>query len=89
MSLIIDIFESIVDKSPNTTALILEDKREFSYGSLNNIGLRIAKEIGCAACVIETQSSTNNDETPLVAVMMCRGVGLITAILSILKAGAV
>ena len=83
---LISIFEGEVRGSRNSPALIQENGVSFSYGQLDEIANHLGKELACAikvAPVIE-----GRDETPLVAVMMSRGIGLVGAILGILKAGA-
>ena len=67
-------------------AVIQEDGIAFSYGQLDDIANYLGKELACAIKVAPVMEG--RDETPLVAVMMTRGVGLVGAILGILKAGA-
>ena len=90
--IIIDCFERQVERSPHSTALIVENGEQFSYLYLNDIATFIGEEIACAlSCVppisIDDQQHGGSD-TPLVAVTMTRGVGIVGSILGILKAGA-
>lgn len=83
---LIDIFEGQVARFGSSPCVLLEDGRSFSYLNVNDFATCIAKELACA---VESASDILNDsETPLVAVMMTRGIGLVSAILGILKAGA-
>ena len=84
MSYLVDIFEGQVILYPNRSCIVLEDGRNFSYQQVNQIAIRIAKDLACAM----ENSDGESFETPLVAVMMTRGIGLVSAILGILKAGA-
>lgn len=84
MVFLIDIFDGEVAKSPSHPCLILEDGSSYSYHQINELAVCIAKELACA------MGSTDGiyPETPLVGVLMSRGVGLVSSILGILKAGA-
>ena len=83
---LIDIFEGAVAKSGQSTCVCLEDGRTYSYQQVDEIATCIGKELACA---VESAAINEDDsETPLVAVMMTRGIGLVSAILGILKAGA-
>ena len=81
---LIDIFDGEVAKSPSQSCVVLEDGATYSYHQINEIASHVARELACA---MESTGSTS-DETPLVAVLMTRGVGLVSSILGILKAGA-
>jgi acyl-CoA synthetase (AMP-forming)/AMP-acid ligase II len=83
---LLDIFESEVRLSPGAASFIQEDGKSFSYSQLDDIATYLGKELACAIKVAPVDEG--RDETPLVAVMMTRGVGLVAAILGILKAGA-
>lgn len=83
---LLDIFETVVRKLPSSSALIQEDGKKFNYRTVDEIAIRLGKELACAIAVAPVDEG--RDETPLVAVMMTRGIGLVTAILGILKAGA-
>lgn len=83
---LLDIFEAEVKRLPTSAALIQEDGLSFSYGNLDEIATYLGKELACAIAVAPVDEG--RDETPLVAVMMTRGIGLVSAILGILKAGA-
>lgn len=83
---LLDIFEAEVLKSPDLIALVQEDGKSYSYRDLDNIAGSLGVELACAIAIAPVDSG--RDETPLVAVMMDRGVGLVSAILGILKAGA-
>jgi non-ribosomal peptide synthetase component F len=83
---LLDIFEAEVLKSPDLSALVQENGRSYSYKNLNDIAGSLGIELACAIAIAPVD--TGRDETPLVAVMMNRGVGLVSAILGILKAGA-
>lgn len=86
MASLIDIFEREVARSSSSPCVFLEDQRIYSYRDVDDVATCIAKELACA---VESASAVEIDsETPLVAVMMTRGVGLVSAILGILKAGA-
>ena len=84
--MLLDIFESEAKISPDAASLIQEDGRSFTYRQLDDIATYLGRELACAIKVAPVDSG--RDETPLVAVMMTRGVGLVSAILGILKAGA-
>ena len=81
---LIDIFDGEVAKSPSQSCVVLEDGATYSYHQINEIASHVARELACA---MESTGLTS-DETPLVAVLMTRGVGLVSSILGILKAGA-
>lgn len=83
---LLEIFESEVKRNPKAISFIQEDGKSFSYHHLNDISTSFGKELSCAIKISPVDES--RDETPLVAVMMTRGVGLVAAILGILKAGA-
>ena len=83
---LIDVFEGEVARMGSSPCVLLEDGRSFSYLNVNDFATCVAKELACA---VESASDILDDsETPLVAVMMTRGIGLVSAILGILKAGA-
>ena len=83
---LLDIFEAVAQKLPSSAALIQEDGKIFSYRTVDGIASLLGEELACAIAVAPVDEG--RDETPLVAVMMTRGIGLVTAILGILKAGA-
>ena len=61
-------------------------RSQFTYRQLDNVATCLGRELACAIKVAPVDEG--RDETPLVAVMMTRGIGLVSAILGILKAGA-
>lgn len=83
---LLDLFETVARKLPSSSALIQEDGKKFNYRTVDEIASHLGKELACAIAVAPVDEG--RDETPLVAVMMTRGIGLVTAILGILKAGA-
>ena len=83
---LLDIFETHVKRSPTATAVTLEDGKSYSYKDIDVIAQNLGTELACAIAVAPVDEG--RDDTPLVAVMMNRGVGLVAAILGILKAGA-
>lgn len=83
---LLDIFESEVKLSPDAVSLIQEDGESFTYRQLDNVATSLGRELACAIKIAPVDEG--RDETPLVAVMMTRGIGLVSAILGILKAGA-
>ena len=83
---LLDIFESEVKLSPDAVSLIQEDGKSFTYRQLDDVATCLGRELACAIKVAPVDEG--RDETPLVAVMMTRGIGLVSAILGILKAGA-
>ena len=83
---LLDIFETQVKRSPTATAVTVEDGKSYSYKDIDLIAHNLGTELACAIAVAPVDEG--RDETPLVAVMMNRGVGLVAAILGILKAGA-
>lgn len=85
MNFLVDSFEDQVVCSPLSTALILENGTSFSYQHLNEIASCLSKELACALEV--TNQDIECEGTPLVAVMMTRGLGFVSAVLAILKAG--
>lgn len=84
MAYLIDIFDREVAKGASSSCVILEDGRSYSYSRIDAIATHLAKELACAI----DDADGVCFETPLVAVMMTRGVGLVSSILAILKAGA-
>jgi amino acid adenylation domain-containing protein len=89
---VLDDFEEHARIQPESQALILEDGPSFTYRILNDIATAIAKEVACAFKHLEENTVQKSGQliidTPLVSLMMNRGVGIIAAILAILKAGA-
>ena len=83
---LLDIFETQVKRSPTAIAVTVEDGKSYSYKDSDLIAHNLGTELACAIAVAPAEEG--RDETPLVAVMMNRGVGLVAAILGILKAGA-
>jgi non-ribosomal peptide synthetase component F len=85
MNFLVDSFEDQVRSSPLSTALILENGTSFSYQHLSEIASSLARELACALEL--TNQDKECEGTPLVAIMMTRGVGFVSAVLAILKAG--
>ena len=83
---LLDLFESQVKSSPTATAVTVETGKSYSYKDVDLIALNLGTELAYAISVSPVDEG--RDETPLVAVMMNRGVALVAAILGILKAGA-
>ena len=83
---VLDYFERNVELTPHHPAVILENGKVYSYQMLNMLAVEIGKEVASAVhCV---QLTEGDDSPPLVAVMLTRGIGLIAAILGVLKAGS-
>ena len=76
-------FEEFVERTPAAVALVLEDGRSYSYRVLDDLANAVGEKVA-AACV----PAVNADDTPLVGVMVTRGVALVVGILGCLKAGA-
>lgn len=83
---LLDLFESQVKSSPTATAVTVETGKSYSYKDVDLIAINLGTELAYAISVSPVDEG--RDETPLVAVMMNRGVALVAAILGILKAGA-
>ena len=77
---VIERFEKIVQKYPNSIALKLEDGRSTSYEKLSDV----ANEIGFVINQINHKVTTIT--TPLIGVMFNRDIGFFASILGILKA---
>ena len=93
---VISTFENHVQLSPQQIALVLEDGQSFSYQYLDHISTAIARELVCAMNHVQSvvtghqkiSLEASTCHTPLIAVMMTRGVGVIASFLAILKVGA-
>ena len=79
---VLDLFEQNVKRAPAAPALILENGNVFSYQVLNALAEAVGKEAACAT------KGASTDDAPLVGVMITRGVGLVAAILGVLKSGS-
>ena len=79
---VLDLFEQHVKKAPASPALILENGSVCSYQVLNALAEAVGKEAACAT------KGSSTDEAPLVGVMISRGIGLVAAILGVLKSGS-
>ncbi|RBL91143.1 non-ribosomal peptide synthetase [Chitinophaga flava] len=71
-------FEEQVARVPHKTALVF-DNQEMTYATLNEKANQVAAAV---------QAATNGAENPIVAVLLHRGMDMISAMLGILKAGA-
>jgi len=78
---VLDHFEANALKSPAAAALVLEDGRSYSYRVLNDLANAVGEKVAVAC-------RGAADETPLIGVMVTRGVALVVGILGCLKAGA-
>ena len=94
-SSVLSAFENHVQLYPKQIALVLEDEQSFSYQYLDCIATAIARELVCAMNHVQSitvnqniSSATSTCETPLIAIMMTRGVGIIASFLAVLKVGA-
>ena len=87
---VIDKFETVAKTYPEYTALITEDESRITYTSLNQKSEAIALEISYRLKKLRKRKGEDVSQhtTPLVAVMMNRHIGFISAILGVLKAGA-
>jgi non-ribosomal peptide synthetase component F len=83
---LLDVFEAQAKRTPTATAVTVEDGKSYSYKELDLIALHLGTELACAISVAAVEVGQN--ETPLVAIMMTRGIALVAGILGILKAGA-
>ena len=84
---VLDAFERAVRQCPRHVALVLEDGQSFTYTALDTIAAAIADELACAVQHVAVSPKTACG-TPLVAVMMGRGVGIVASFLAVLKVGA-
>ena len=85
MELMIDLFESQARVSPQSIALRLENGNEFTYQTINNLADNIARVV-CPS--VKPNDSIVDVDTPLIAIMMARDVGVLVSILAILKSGS-
>ena len=83
---IIDVIEEQVRLNPHKEALLLENGTSYSYGVLDAIATGLARHVAHSISQLgELDMGENN--TPLVTVIMNRGVGIAAAFVAILKAG--
>jgi len=83
---VLDAFERVVQQHPRNVALVLEDGQSFTFAVLDAVAAAIAEELACAMLHVDASHDAMN--TPLVAVMMGRGVGVVASFLAVLKVGA-
>ena len=77
---LLDTFEAQAKRTPTATAVTVEDGKSYSYKELDLIALHLGTELACAIAVAAVEEGQN--ETPLVAIMMTRGIALVAGILA-------
>lgn len=88
---IINLVEKIVNDYPDSTAIIQEQgDLKITYKELDRRANELSSFIGqfLLKSREEEHNKSSGDFTPLVSIMCSRGIGMITSILGILKAGA-
>jgi len=83
---IIDVYEKQVQLHQSDLAVLIEDGTSFTYAALDAIAANISRQIAHSISQLGEMDLGDNN-TPLVTVIMNRGVGIVATFLAVLKAG--